>query len=71
MGGIQSGRDALDFVRRRSDRCVAVGTENFRDPAAAERVRDELARLLANAGAAHVRTLSVLRRAVVGRQKKH
>ena len=31
MGGIQSGRDALDFLRAGAC-CVAVGTESFRDP---------------------------------------
>jgi dihydroorotate dehydrogenase (NAD+) catalytic subunit len=45
MGGIQSGRDALDFVAAGAA-CVAVGTESFRDPAAGERVRAELAQLL-------------------------
>jgi dihydroorotate dehydrogenase (NAD+) catalytic subunit len=45
MGGIQSGRDALDFIALGAS-CVAVGTETFRDPAAAARVRDELAREL-------------------------
>jgi dihydroorotate dehydrogenase (NAD+) catalytic subunit len=45
MGGIQSGRDALDFIAAGAS-CVAVGTETFRDPAAAERVREELAQLL-------------------------
>ncbi len=45
MGGIQSGRDALDFLHAGAT-CVAVGTESFRDPRAAARVRDELARLL-------------------------
>jgi dihydroorotate dehydrogenase (NAD+) catalytic subunit len=53
MGGVQSGRDALDFVVAGA-RCVAVGTENFRDPAAAVRVREELFTLLANAGYASV-----------------
>jgi dihydroorotate dehydrogenase (NAD+) catalytic subunit len=53
MGGVQSGRDALDFVVAGA-RCVAVGTENFRDPAAAARVREELFTLLANAGYASV-----------------
>jgi len=46
MGGIRSGRDALDFVAAGAT-CVAVGTESFRDPAAGERVRAELAQLLA------------------------
>jgi dihydroorotate dehydrogenase (NAD+) catalytic subunit len=45
MGGIQSGRDALDFLQAGAS-CVAVGTESFRDPAAAARVRDELAQQL-------------------------
>jgi len=53
MGGIQSGRDALDFIVAGA-RCVAVGTENFRDPAAAMRVRTELSLQLANAGYASV-----------------
>jgi dihydroorotate dehydrogenase (NAD+) catalytic subunit len=41
MGGIQSGRDALDFLSAGAC-CVAVGTESFRDPAAGARVRDEI-----------------------------
>jgi dihydroorotate dehydrogenase (NAD+) catalytic subunit len=45
MGGIQSGRNALDFLQAGAS-CVAVGTESFRDPAAAARVRDELAQQL-------------------------
>ena len=43
MGGVQSGRDALDLVRAGAI-VVAVGTESFRDPAAAARIRDELAK---------------------------
>ena len=42
MGGIQSGRDALDFLHAGAS-AVAVGTESFRDPVAGTRVRDELA----------------------------
>jgi dihydroorotate dehydrogenase (NAD+) catalytic subunit len=42
MGGIQTGRDALDFVAQGAS-AVAVGTESFRDPMAAMRVREELA----------------------------
>jgi dihydroorotate dehydrogenase (NAD+) catalytic subunit len=45
MGGIRSGRDALDFLAAGAS-AVAVGTENFRDPAAAGRVRGELGALL-------------------------
>jgi dihydroorotate dehydrogenase (NAD+) catalytic subunit len=48
MGGISSGRDALDFLAAGAT-CVAVGTESFRDPAAGNRIRDELAQLLASA----------------------
>jgi dihydroorotate dehydrogenase (NAD+) catalytic subunit len=42
MGGIESGTDALAFLAAGAD-AVAVGTANFRDPLAAERVRGELA----------------------------
>ena len=41
MGGIASGRDARDFLVAGA-RCVAVGTESFRDPAAGVRIADEL-----------------------------
>jgi dihydroorotate dehydrogenase (NAD+) catalytic subunit len=41
MGGIASGRDALDFLRAGAA-AVAVGTESFRDPAAGARIADEL-----------------------------
>jgi dihydroorotate dehydrogenase (NAD+) catalytic subunit len=47
MGGIESGRDALDFIAAGA-KCVAVGTENFRDPAAAGRIREELRMLIAD-----------------------
>jgi dihydroorotate dehydrogenase (NAD+) catalytic subunit len=49
MGGIASGRDALDFLAAGAT-CVAVGTESFRDPAAGIRVRKELQELLVGAG---------------------
>jgi dihydroorotate dehydrogenase (NAD+) catalytic subunit len=42
MGGIESGRHAADFLAAGA-RCVAVGTESFRDPAAGRRVAAELA----------------------------
>ena len=45
MGGVQSGRHALDLLRAGAD-LVAVGTESFRDPLAGERVRTELRALL-------------------------
>ena len=41
MGGIASGRHATDFLSAGAT-CVAVGTENFRDPAAGARVAAEL-----------------------------
>jgi hypothetical protein len=41
MGGIQTGRHALDFLRAGAA-CVAVGTESFRDPAAGARIGAEL-----------------------------
>jgi dihydroorotate dehydrogenase (NAD+) catalytic subunit len=41
MGGIESGRDAADFLRAGST-CVAVGTASFRDPAAGARIASEL-----------------------------
>ncbi len=46
MGGVQSGRDARDLMRVGAD-VVAVGTESFRDPAAALRITAELRELLA------------------------
>ena len=44
MGGISSGRDALDFLAAGAS-AVAVGTESFRDPAAGRRVASELGAL--------------------------
>ena len=49
MGGIESGADALAFIVSGAD-LVAVGTENFRDPAAGSRVRRELAAELQRRG---------------------
>jgi dihydroorotate dehydrogenase (NAD+) catalytic subunit len=44
MGGIATGRDALDFLAAGAT-AVAVGTESFRDPAAGGRIARELAAL--------------------------
>jgi dihydroorotate dehydrogenase (NAD+) catalytic subunit len=44
MGGIGSGADAADFLAAGAT-CVAVGTENFRDPAAGRRIATELGAL--------------------------
>jgi dihydroorotate dehydrogenase (NAD+) catalytic subunit len=46
MGGVQSGRDALDLMRAGAQ-LVAVGTESFRDPAAGARIARELSDLAA------------------------
>ncbi len=47
MGGVASGADALEFIAAGAT-LVAVGTENFRDPAAGTRVADEIAAALEN-----------------------
>jgi dihydroorotate dehydrogenase (NAD+) catalytic subunit len=49
MGGIESGADALEFIAAGAT-AVAVGTANFRDPLAGERVRRQLADELAARG---------------------
>jgi dihydroorotate dehydrogenase (NAD+) catalytic subunit len=54
MGGVQSGRDALDLLRAGAD-LVAVGTESFRDPVAGSRIASELAALLQTSEAVKVR----------------
>jgi dihydroorotate dehydrogenase (NAD+) catalytic subunit len=45
MGGVSRGRDAADLLDAGAT-LVAVGTENFRDPAAGSRVAGEVARIL-------------------------
>ena len=40
MGGIESGRDAADFIEAGA-KCIAVGTASFRDPAAGSRISAE------------------------------
>ena len=44
MGGIASGRDAVDFLAAGAH-CVAVGTESFRDPQAGARIASEMGQL--------------------------
>jgi dihydroorotate dehydrogenase (NAD+) catalytic subunit len=51
MGGVASGRDAADLLAAGA-RAVAVGTENFRDPAAGSRIAAELAAELRSGKAA-------------------
>jgi dihydroorotate dehydrogenase (NAD+) catalytic subunit len=41
MGGIESGADAIEFLAAGA-RAIAVGTANFRDPMAADRIVSEL-----------------------------
>jgi dihydroorotate dehydrogenase (NAD+) catalytic subunit len=53
MGGIETGTDALDFLSLGAS-AVAVGTANFRDPEAGERVRRELEALRGEAPALHL-----------------
>ena len=60
MGGVMSGRDALDFVAAGAS-AVALGTVLFVDPAAPGRVRDELgleARSRGYGSAAEIRGLA-------------
>jgi dihydroorotate dehydrogenase (NAD+) catalytic subunit len=52
MGGVGSGADALDLMRAGAS-LVALGTESFRDPAAATRVLAELVGLAAQSGFSH------------------
>jgi dihydroorotate dehydrogenase (NAD+) catalytic subunit len=54
MGGVQSGRDALDLLRAGAS-LVAVGTESFRDPVAGSRIAAELAALLQTSEAVKTR----------------
>ena len=49
MGGVQSGRDALELVACGATH-VALGTVLFADPDAPQRVRDELADEAGRAG---------------------
>jgi dihydroorotate dehydrogenase (NAD+) catalytic subunit len=46
MGGVETGRDARDFMRAGAT-LVAVGTQSFRDPSAGLGIASELAELLA------------------------
>jgi dihydroorotate dehydrogenase (NAD+) catalytic subunit len=65
MGGVESGQDALDFMRAGAV-CVAVGTESFRDPAAAIRIREQLSDLLRARNLRNLRELSTRRFASQG-----
>ena len=54
MGGIRSGRDALEFILAGAN-AVSVGTVVFHDPAAPIRIQRELAAELASRGFARLR----------------
>lgn len=56
IGGIANADDALDFLVAGAS-AVQVGTATFYDPVASERILDDLARLLAEAGVNSVRDL--------------
>jgi dihydroorotate dehydrogenase (NAD+) catalytic subunit len=49
MGGVTDGESALEFLRAGAS-LVAVGTENFRDPAAGRRIESELGTELSRRG---------------------
>lgn len=49
MGGVSSGEDAIDFLQAGAT-AVAVGTENFRDPAAGSRIATEIGEELRRRG---------------------
>lgn len=61
MGGIESGRDALEFIACGA-REIALGTILFADPGAPERVRAELAVACAEAGVATPDDVASLRK---------
>jgi dihydroorotate dehydrogenase (NAD+) catalytic subunit len=69
MGGIQSGRDALDFVAAGAAD-VALGTVLFVDPAAPTRIRDELAAEIAAHGCSSVDDLRGTAHVSANRQPK-
>jgi dihydroorotate dehydrogenase (NAD+) catalytic subunit len=60
MGGISSGRDALELLAAGAS-VVAVGTESFRDPAAAVRIVTELRGELDRAGDGRTNLFSQIR----------
>jgi len=60
MGGISSGRDALEMLAAGA-RIVAVGTESFRDPAAGERIAAELEGEIGSADSASANLFSEIR----------
>jgi dihydroorotate dehydrogenase (NAD+) catalytic subunit len=49
MGGVASGRDALELVLAGAS-AVSVGTANFGNPMAALQIRNELSELLTQKG---------------------
>jgi dihydroorotate dehydrogenase (NAD+) catalytic subunit len=56
MGGVECGRDALDLIRAGAT-LVAVGTQSFRDPAAAAGIAAELSQALDSSQTASFRRI--------------
>jgi dihydroorotate dehydrogenase (NAD+) catalytic subunit len=67
MGGVRSGRDALDLIAAGAA-AVALGTILFADPDAATRVRAELAGECAQRGYANVDDARGVAHQLVGQQ---
>jgi len=67
MGGIQSGRDVLDFVASGASD-VALGTVLFTDPHAPGRIREELAAEIAGLGRSRVADLRGMSHELQNRQ---
>jgi dihydroorotate dehydrogenase (NAD+) catalytic subunit len=70
MGGIQTGRDALEFAACGA-RAVALGTVLFADPGAPARVRAELAAACARAGVATADDAATLAKSPETERKVH
>jgi dihydroorotate dehydrogenase (NAD+) catalytic subunit len=70
MGGIESGRDALEFAACGA-RNIALGTVLFADPGAPVRVRAELAAACADAGVANLDDLRSLAKSPETVRKVH
>ena len=65
MGGITTGRDALEFIAAGAER-IALGTVLFTDPDAPSRVRAELAAEVADRGLEHAEDAHALTHGSVG-----
>ncbi len=59
MGGIETGRDALEYLMAGAT-AVSIGTANFRDPLVPVRVAEAIAAEMQRRGVASVRALTGL-----------